>query len=113
MPGIFSGATRRERQGLIFLHAFGREISKPIDQDDRIHIEYIPSQVVTEFFRDYAFSYGNIDGIRYNSSIDGGGRNLVLFATQSDLKEPDGSPVEPDGYSESDPWIRLIQAKTK
>jgi len=40
------------RQNLIFLHHIAREISRPIARDDRVHVEYVPTQVVTEFFSD-------------------------------------------------------------
>ena len=108
IPGIFSGAERRERLGLIFIHAFSREITRPVDRTDRIHIEYIPSQVVTEFIRDTKIFGDHVDGICYPSSLDGGARNIVLFATQIDLMEPDGTPVQTRIFPPHTPWIRLI-----
>ena len=76
------------------MHAFAKDIARPVDRKDRsIHIEYIPSQVVTEFIRDSQFHYGTVDGILYPSDLHAGGRNLVLFATQNDLIEADGTPV--------------------
>ena len=110
IPGIFSGEDRRTRLGLIFLHAFAREIARPVERTDRIHIDYIPSQVVTEFIRDTKVAGKRIDGIRYPSTVDPSGRNLVLFATQGDLREVDGTPVTRNGYPPSEPWIRLIEA---
>ena len=108
IPGLFSGVERRERLGLTFIHAFSREISRPVDRTDRIHIEYIPSQVVTEFIRDAEINGGPIDGICYPSALDGNERNLVLFATQADILEPDGTPVIDQVYPPHTPWIRLI-----
>jgi len=35
------------RPRLVFLHRISREISRPIARDDRQHIEYVPTQVVT------------------------------------------------------------------
>ncbi len=64
-------------QGLGFLYSFRKIISKSIKRDDKIHIEYIPSQVFTEYIR---YSYGeHIDGIIYGSSLDSNGQNIVLF----------------------------------
>ena len=110
IPGIFAGAERRTRLGLVFMHAFAREITRPVDRTDRIHIEYIPSQVVTEFIRDAKIYGSPVDGIRYPSTLDADGRNLVLFATQGDLIEPDGEPVSERDYPAPEPWIRLIEA---
>ena len=110
IPGIFSGTERRTRLGLVFMHAFAREIARPVDRTDRIHIEYIPSQVVTEFIRDAQIYGSAVDGIRYPSTLDADGRNLVLFATQDDLMEPDGTPVSQQDYPPPAPWIRLIDA---
>lgn len=110
IPGIFSGVERRTRLGLIFMHAFAKEIARPVKRTKRIHIEYIPSQVVTEFIRDAKISGSPVDGIRYPSTLDAGGCNLVLFATQDDLMEPNGTPVSKRTYPPLEPWIRLIEA---
>jgi hypothetical protein len=110
IPGIFSGAERRTRLGLVFIHAFAGEIARPVDRSDRIHIEYIPSQVITEFIRDSKIDGSAVDGIRYPSTLDAEGRNLVLFATQDDLMESDGTPVSQQEYPPLAPWIRLIDA---
>ncbi len=110
IPGLFSGVDRRTRLGLNFMHAFAREIARPVDRTDRIHIDYIPSQVVTEFIRDADFHGAPVDGIRYPSTLDAAGRNIVLFATQDELMEPDGTPVATDIYPPPAPWIRLLDA---
>ena len=110
IPSIFSGVERHTRLGLIFIHAFARAIARPVDRDDRIHIEYIPSQVITEFIRDSKIDGNAVNGIRYPSTLDVEGRNLVLFATQDDLMEPDGTPVSQKEYLPPVPWIRLIEA---
>lgn len=75
-------------EGVIFLHAFSREITKSIIRDDRVHTAYVPSQVFTEYLRYiYKLSNGdNLDGMIYNSSICGG-KNIVLFYNQSRSKE--------------------------
>ena len=112
IPGIFSGAERRERLGLIALHAFAREITRPVERTEHVHIDYIPSQVVTEFIRNREFASGKVDGICYSSTLDVSGDNIVLFATQRDLMEADGSPVCSEGWPAPAPWIRLVDAKT-
>jgi RES domain-containing protein len=112
VPGIFAGAERKYRLGLLFIHAFTREITKPVDRDERVHIDYIPSQVVTEYIRSSKIEAEYIDGIRYPSALQPRGRNLVLFASQEEFIEPDGTPVAlSDQTSEiEEPWIRLVEA---
>lgn len=73
------------REKLSFLNTFSKEISKPIVPDDRIHIEYVPTQVFTEYLR-FVFKYnGNssLDGIKYRSSINNR-PCLVLFCNQKE-----------------------------
>lgn len=66
---------------LYFLHDFRREMSKPIDpKSNSKHYEYIPTQVFTEYLR-YMYkdlSGNTLDGIKFNSSINGR-VNVVLF----------------------------------
>ena len=107
---IFSGMDYRKLLGLVFMHAFAKYIARPVVQGNRIHIKYIPSQVITEYIRDSEFDHSVVDGIRYPSNLDAGGRNLVLFATQEDLMEPDGAPVSQRKYPLVAPWIRLVES---
>lgn len=74
---------------IAFLHSFNREITKPIDRKGSIHIEYIPSQVFTEYLRCiYKTSDGfNINGIIYGSSLSLKEKNIVLFYNQKSSKE--------------------------
>ncbi len=85
---LFWEQQRDYREKLSFLHMFSEEISKPIVPDDRIHTEYVPTQVFTEYLR-FVFKYGNresLDGIKYKSSINGR-PCIVLFCNQ---KESEG-----------------------
>jgi len=66
---------------LQFLHKFLDDFSNPIMHDGQPHIEYVPTQVVTEFFR-YAFSKTpdeKINGIIYPSSKNRKQNACVLF----------------------------------
>lgn len=72
-----------------FLHDFSKEVSRPIDQDDRIHIEYLPTQAFTEYIR-YRFKDHDgksLDGIMFNSSKPDAGKNVVLFCDQDESSE--------------------------
>lgn len=67
-----------------FLHSFKIKITKPIQRDDCVHFEYVPSQVFTEYLRCIYLPNDKkkIDGIIYNSSLDGANNNIVLFYDQ-------------------------------
>ena len=106
VPGFFSTASRRERQGYRFLHEFAALIAEPVAGDDRTHVDYIPTQVFTEFLRDYRFRAGPIDGVRYRSATGAAGANVVIFATQQDVC--DGPPEQPLEEDEPWPWLSLM-----
>lgn len=64
---IFDKEKSRYREGLIFMKSFLRDFVSPVEKDGREHVDYVPTQVVTEFIRDSFLSY-NIQGILYPSS---------------------------------------------
>lgn len=79
---------RETRDALAFMRIFHKEITKKITPDDRIHTEYIPSQVFTEYLR-YAFKLEgeiSVDGLVYNSSVNEQ-HCIVLFCDQKESKE--------------------------
>jgi hypothetical protein len=99
-PSLFDGdhETILDRAAIGFLHAFVDDLTKPIDKDGREHVEYVPSQVVTEYVR-YRLSekVGRpIDGIRYPSARLKDGTGCVLFFAQEDLQRTydDSPPLE-------------------
>jgi len=81
IPSIFDTNRGYLRSSLIFLRNFEEEISKPINKDGAEHIEYVPTQVLTEYIRHlYRDQSGNsLDGILYPSSKHKGGVCCVLF----------------------------------
>lgn len=81
IPSIFDTNRGYLRSSLIFLRNFQEEISKPINKDEVEHIEYVPTQVFTEYIRHlYRDQSGNaLDGILYPSSKHRGGVCCVLF----------------------------------
>jgi hypothetical protein len=98
VPSLFA-ENRHLRAPLIFLRHFVEEISKRFERDDRIHIEYVPTQVVTEWFRTRFESNGeSVDGILYGSARHSDGVNLVLFIDNDGAVDPgtnrDGALLE-------------------
>lgn len=75
---------------LKFLQDFALAISKPVEKDHSVHRDYVPTQVVTEFFRRVD---RNVEGIIYPSSRRPGHSALVIFADQNsvvDCSDEDG-----------------------
>lgn len=65
-----------------FISDFARAISAPIDKDGREHIDYIPTQIITEHLRNvHHKTYENekISGIIYPSSKSKGKNSVVIF----------------------------------
>jgi RES domain-containing protein/ribosomal protein S27E len=85
IPSVFDEAQRARRESLLFLHAFVQEISRPIAKDGAEHVNYVPTQVVCEYLAQIFVPTGlvdRIDGLLYPSSVQPGGKNLVLFPNQ-------------------------------
>lgn len=96
------------RQVLIFLHHVAQEMSRPIQKDNRIHTEYIPTQVVTEFVRHRVMiEDARVDGIKYPSSVNPGHASYVLFADQSNVV-PSPSLEERSLEPSKDRWLKLV-----
>lgn len=84
-PSIFDDQNRRKFESLSFLHSFVSEISQPVRKDGSEHIDYVPSQVVCEWFAQVfrpRSGLGRLDGLLYPSAVAPGGRNLVIFPTE-------------------------------
>lgn len=85
VPGIFSDEHKNDRLTLRFLRHFAHDIMQPVARDQRTHIDYLPSQVVTEYLRDYKFKSSRLDGIAYASTVNPVGWNLALFSSRLEL----------------------------
>lgn len=73
VPDFFDESGDDVRETISFLHAFVRDVSKPIQKDDSEHVEYAPTQAFTEYVRfqlDAEPDEGKkrFDGICYRSS---------------------------------------------
>ncbi len=79
VPNIFAEEGRTHSLTLSFLHDFANDIMKPVARNNQVHIDYLPSQVVTEFMRDYSFSAGPLDGVAYGSTVHRRGWNVAFF----------------------------------
>lgn len=91
IPSVFADETRKFIHPMRFLHAFAADLVKRIARDGREHIEYVPTQIVTEFFRRvFRDAQGKpLDGLLYRSSRPGAGTACVLFAENDQCAEAD------------------------
>ena len=112
LPSLFDKEKRHLRTPLKFLRSFLLDFSKPIkkDDDDREHIEYVPTQVVTEYFR-HVFRQGpkKIEGIIYQSAQKRNGKSCVLFCDSEKCIQD--NKVKTD--ENSDKWLMMISSSVK
>lgn len=91
-----------ESDAFELLREFQKTILQPVERNGREHVEYVPSQIVCEFFahahelpwsKNGQNSWSRLHGIRYPSVVYPQGSNIVLFPTGTsndfrDLLEP-------------------------
>ena len=106
VPSIFA-VSREERGGLLFLCEFVKSITAPVVHDGHEHIEYVPTQVLTEYFRQQvtALDGSALDGIVYPSARRRSGKSLVVFRSQEDL--------DPATLSGQEPLLKLDSSSVK
>jgi hypothetical protein len=102
VPSLFAAA-REWRGALLFLREFVKSISAPVVHDGGEHIEYVPTQILTEHFRKEvaALDGSRLDGIVYPSARRRGGKSLVVFRSRDDL--------DPATLSGQEPLLKLDQ----
>lgn len=109
-PSLFDEEMRGQKMMLSFLNAFLTDFTKPVKKNNRENIEYIPTQVITEYFK-YIFwndDQAPIQGILYPSSRRINGKACVLFIEQRNCVGGDSNSLYRDKQ-----WLLLDKAKTK
>ncbi|HCG8482209.1 TPA: RES domain-containing protein [Vibrio parahaemolyticus] len=101
--GFFSGVERNYRHKLEFIYEFLEDFTAPVSKDGLEHIEYVPTQIVSEHFRfiHSTLDSGKVDGIIYPSSKKNGKKAIVLFCDNNECIE----------QHESKGLLKLIKAK--
>jgi hypothetical protein len=79
MPGLFDAERAHARGALEFLKSFASQLAEAVRRDGLEHVEYVPTQVFSEWLR-YEFQPSGepVDGVRYRSSR-GPGACVALF----------------------------------
>jgi RES domain-containing protein len=81
VPSLFDVANKEVREQALIVRAFVEAISTPVTKDGQEHIDYVPSQVICEYLAQ-VFEPGEdrrLGGLIYPSSVQDGGKNLVVF----------------------------------
>lgn len=88
MPSPFDQERRHQMWKISFLQSFVEKISEPI-QKGRDQVDYVPTQVMTEYLLRIHWGREKIHGIRYPSAAHGGGQCVVLDVSSSDCLAPE------------------------
>jgi RES domain-containing protein len=110
------------RYALAFLHSFVESVAAKVEPGSREHIDYVPTQVVTEWFRTvFHFGKSSLDGIIYPSTQNPGGHSVVLFAngcdvflTLTEIKEAAIAEKTEEWILRSEhekAWLRLVRRR--
>lgn len=98
-PSQFDEENWHLRKPIAFLRGFVADLRKPTSRDGMEHVDYVPTQVVTEYVRHrLRWVDGQpVDGIAFQSSRPGGRTSVVLFADRAACgPRPDRKSWEPD-----------------
>lgn len=112
IPSIFEEVRAEKRQVLLFLNRFIHAITQPVLRDGREHIDYVPSQVVSEYFSQvHRFDGRCLAGIIYRSAVCNGGKNAVLFPpNQKDAHWTDLVELQSVQHCDYSRWRDLTRA---
>jgi hypothetical protein len=114
VPSIFCNDEQYPtRMPLIFMCNFVEDVMKPIARDGRVHVDYVPTQVVCEFFRHLLGreSGERLDGIMYLSSKRKGGTCFTLFCESEDCIGAGAPPANP--WITRQHLLKLTDLRTK
>ncbi|KGK03157.1 MULTISPECIES: HEPN-associated N-terminal domain-containing protein [unclassified Pseudoalteromonas] len=86
IPSVFSEGAYETRQNLSFLHSLVKELTLPVSKDGMEHVEYVPTQIISEYFR-HRFKtpeQTSVLGLRYPSVKNESGINIAIFNSDND-----------------------------
>lgn len=83
LPSIFDPENNWKRTPVKFMRDFLADFQKPVVKDGREHIDYVPTQVVTEYFRHVYRTEEDkqLAGIIFPSAAKAEGQSCVFFCT--------------------------------
>ncbi len=117
VPSIFDQDNRSKRMGIIFLRSFLGDFSKEVKKDGSEHIDYVPTQIFTEYFRHiYRTPDGDpLYGIIYPSSMMDGVVECVLFLDSDNCMQDNIPPDNNEIYEilPKEKILSLLSDKTE
>lgn len=88
VPSLFDSELRELRAPIAFLKAFIEDINKPSQPTDRQDLDYIPTQVITEYLRyELPARLGPIEGVVWRSSKDRTVDVCALFVANGEFAD--------------------------
>lgn len=104
IPSLFDAKKAKDRPIAEFMESFIEDFRKRIDREEKPHLDYLPTQVVTEYFRTLVTSPKKrpIEGVLYSSTKNGRDA-IVLFAENGDVVG--GANEE---FSDREPWLEMV-----
>lgn len=88
VPSLFDLSNRHRRAAAIFMRDFVRDVSAVASPSDLQNLDYIPTQIVAEYFR-YSLSLAGVAvaGLLWSSSKDPSVQNCVIFASNEAMAD--------------------------
>ncbi|MCX5441297.1 RES domain-containing protein [Streptomyces sp. NBC_00063] len=105
-PSIFAPNSRSLLHQIEFIRSFAADLSEPVVLDGREHTAYVPTQVLTEYFRWVSPLY--VEGIVFRSAQNGG-LNYALFTGPEGCV--DAGADKPDAMLRLQPCTELVVAR--
>ncbi len=92
IPSIFDHEPAHNRSALRFLFRFAREIAKPLKPHDDPAVDYVPTQILSEYIRHCVQNWAGepVEGVMYPSAARPNGTNVVFFVDNFDHHEARG-----------------------
>lgn len=89
VPSVFEPELYENLHNRSFLTQFTSDLVAPVSKDGMEHVDYVPTQIVSEFFRHrFKTSSGsNVLGLKYPSVKNDGGLNLAVFSSSNEELE--------------------------
>jgi hypothetical protein len=88
VPSLFDPQMRPLRAPITFLQSFVEDISTPSSPTDHQNLEYVPTQVITEYLRyELPAKLGPIEGVIWRSSRDRSVDVCALFIAFDEIAD--------------------------
>ncbi|MHB8736950.1 MAG: hypothetical protein ACYC6M_16725, partial [Terriglobales bacterium] len=94
VPSLFDAENRCRRPALQFLRAFSTDAAQTAKPDDKQHLEYVPTQIVSEYLQ-HSHVSGPIHGIQWRSTKDSAEVSTVLFLDSDACVDVGPATAEP------------------